>query len=524
MVTARAPALTEKRPTRGAGTPDRSFRWGARALRQQSVVAHRRGCATLGFSPSVWVREVAVTPKRALIVDDSKSARVVLSRLLEKHDLTVDMRDSAEAALQYLVDHRPDVIFMDHVMSGMDGLSAVQAIKNDPTTASIPIMMYTSQDGEVYAGEARASGAAGVLPKQMAASDIAEVLRQLQVLPDRRESAIPSAAATFDQLQLPAVGPTRGALDGVVVPEQPATADVALVPVTPPLSAAEVRAIVEPLLQEQGIELRRFVVASLDGVSARLVAELEERLRRAVGELNATIAKATEPLPLPEPPRPTGWIVLAVVSLLAAAALGALVWQAHSDLAAARAIPAPVVVERATPVAEVDAPAPAVIAPVPPVRVAPFPSQRLTVAYGDAPLGPARLTALGNWLGELEKQGFAGVVRVRLSAGQFCLTGNPGEGYVPAPGELPANRCDVVGNPADDAQRAAEREPVAFTALASSVRERSHGAIDLRLVWMNSSGTAGYPPANDSTAAQWNTAAQARNVVEFLADPRAVTP
>ena len=104
-----------------------------------------------------------MTPKRALIVDDSKSARVVLSRLLEKHDLTVDMRDSAEAALQYLRDHRPDVIFMDHVMSGMDGLSAVQAIKNDPTTASIPIMMYTSQDGEVYAGEARASGAAGVI-------------------------------------------------------------------------------------------------------------------------------------------------------------------------------------------------------------------------------------------------------------------------------------------------------------------------------------------------------------------------
>ena len=140
------------------------------------------------------------------------------------------------------------------------------------------------------------------------------------------------------------------------------------------------------------------------------------------------------------------------------------------------------------------------------------------------PLGPTRLTALGNWLGELEKQGFAGVVRVRLSAGQFCLTGNPGEGYVPAPGELPANRCDVVGNPADDAQRAVEREPVAFTALASSVRERSHGAIDLRLVWMNSTGTAGYPAANDSTAAQWNTVAQARNVVEFLADPRAVTP
>jgi CheY-like chemotaxis protein len=73
-----------------------------------------------------------VTSKRALIVDDSKSARVVLSRLLEKHDLAVETRDSAEAALEYLEQNRPDVIFMDHVMAGMDGLSAVQLIKKTP--------------------------------------------------------------------------------------------------------------------------------------------------------------------------------------------------------------------------------------------------------------------------------------------------------------------------------------------------------------------------------------------------------
>ena len=43
-----------------------------------------------------------VTAKRALIVDDSKSARVVLSRLLEKHNLEVETRESAEGALEYL--------------------------------------------------------------------------------------------------------------------------------------------------------------------------------------------------------------------------------------------------------------------------------------------------------------------------------------------------------------------------------------------------------------------------------------
>ena len=97
--------------------------------------------------------------KSALIVDDSKSARVVLKRMLEVHELDVDTAESAESALEYLNDHRPDVIFMDHMMPGMDGFEAVTAIKNNPDTATIPIMMYTSQQGELYVGQARALGA-----------------------------------------------------------------------------------------------------------------------------------------------------------------------------------------------------------------------------------------------------------------------------------------------------------------------------------------------------------------------------
>ena len=70
--------------------------------------------------------------KRALIVDDSKSARVVLSRMLQKYNIEVDTAESAETAIDYLVQNRPDVIFMDHLMPGMDGFQAVQAIKSDP--------------------------------------------------------------------------------------------------------------------------------------------------------------------------------------------------------------------------------------------------------------------------------------------------------------------------------------------------------------------------------------------------------
>ena len=130
--------------------------------------------------------------KRALVVDDSKSARVVLSRMLERYGILVDSADSAEAALEYLKDGRPDVIFMDHLMPGMDGLQAVREIKANPELASIPIMMYTSQEGEIYGGQARASGAVGVLPKSIRPIDVTKALYQLQLLPDRRDEE-PSA-------------------------------------------------------------------------------------------------------------------------------------------------------------------------------------------------------------------------------------------------------------------------------------------------------------------------------------------
>ena len=112
--------------------------------------------------------------------------------MLEKYDIDVDMAESAEQAIEYLKGNRPDAIFMDHLMPGMDGLQAVKAIKGNPQTAMIPIMMYTSQEGELYVGQARALGAMGVLPKQVRPVDVSKVLYELHLLPDRRDLAEPA--------------------------------------------------------------------------------------------------------------------------------------------------------------------------------------------------------------------------------------------------------------------------------------------------------------------------------------------
>jgi CheY-like chemotaxis protein len=86
-----------------------------------------------------------MTRYRALIVDDSKSARVSLAKLLEAHELAVEFAVTGEEALEFLKHQLVDVIFMDHTMPGMDGLEAVTAIKGNPRTAMIPVMMYTTK-------------------------------------------------------------------------------------------------------------------------------------------------------------------------------------------------------------------------------------------------------------------------------------------------------------------------------------------------------------------------------------------
>ncbi len=127
-----------------------------------------------------------MTVTRALIVDDSRTAQHRLKRLLSRYQLEVDTAISAEEALGYLSYKIPAVIFMDHHMEGMDGLEALKIIKANPSTATIPVIMYTSKgdSDDVYAGQAHALGALDTLSKNvMKPARVEEVLAKLNIMP-----------------------------------------------------------------------------------------------------------------------------------------------------------------------------------------------------------------------------------------------------------------------------------------------------------------------------------------------------
>jgi CheY-like chemotaxis protein len=475
-----------------------------------------------------------VSEKRALIVDDSKSARVVLSRLLEKYELAVDTRDNAEQALEYLKARRPDVIFMDHLMPGMDGLEAVQAIRRNPDTAAIPIMMYTSQEGEVYLGQARAFGATGVLPKRIGSTEVSQMLQDLQLLTPAGGPASETVAANASSASGPIIvtAPGSASEPASTAPAAavPAVADPVVVPAPRP-SAEEIGAALEPLLKQHSGELRRFVVASLESFAARVVTDTRELVRSTLPP--APVAAPVAAAPLPEPvapppaPRPGGWIAATLVAVVAAVLAAGFAWRAEQrlDEVLARLPASPSAASVPTPASAAEADAPAVAresgraagretrAAVPPAAES---LDVLPVPYGESPLTGPRLERLATLLGELERRGARGVVTISWHSGDYCLTGNPAEGYLLAPDAMPADRCDLVGNPHADALRPAQREPEAYDALVAATRARSNGALDVRVVEAGrNAGATPYPDAGSATAAQWNTAAAANQRLEI---------
>jgi CheY-like chemotaxis protein len=430
--------------------------------------------------------------KRALIVDDSKSARLFLARVLEKYDIDVDSAESAEAAIDYLTSNRPDVIFMDHLMPGMDGLQAVQHIKNDPRTATIPIMMYTSQEGELYLGQARALGAVGVLPKQIKPTDVSKVLYQLHLVPDRRSEG----QSSFK--------PVNVRLEG----EAPEASG-------PLLS----KPLTDSTLREHFADLRRALVAGIDTQTDRITSEVRALLLEALPQQAETAAPAAPEEPLRPPAAAPPWAWITACTALAIALLSTALWWRSVHLleglsAQLEQLRSPRVANLVPAFPAVPA-APAANAP-PPVAVEAKPIVVL-VPYGADALGGGRLEVIGKLLNRLAAEKRSASLEVRTYAGRFCLMGNGTDGYSLAPEEMLYSRCDVIGNPSDDALSPAQRTPLALANLIGDVRSSTNGAVGVRLAVGDPAQLAQpYPAlAADLTAGEWNRAAIANNRVEI---------
>ncbi len=415
--------------------------------------------------------------KSALVVDDSRVARHVLTNLLADHGIAADTAESAEAALEYLRQRRPDVIFMDHAMPGMDGFQALEAIKTNPATATIPVMMYTSMEGELYVGQARALGAFGVLPKALKPVEVEQVLKALNLIPGDRAHD----------------------------PDPP-------VPLSESTGGRRVQELLEELFHQQRSALRE---------------EIREGYERALASTQThlqTIAAPPASGPMREIFRPT--TVAAVVFGALAILFGYLYFnvtrllqettQRSSDLitssAQLSAANAQALGTR-TSLAATDPQA---------IELIEW-AANLDSGYGfdEIPLNEARAESLLHTIKYAASVGFDGRFLLRVHVGRFCMSFGPNAVAQLAPPALPATQCEQIGWLPSEAFARGRRQTLAFANAVVAATSGTRIRIETVSVGADEPAIA-YPTLTESlSAGEWNRIAASNQRIEIRLVPDA---
>ncbi len=81
-----------------------------------------------------------------LLVDDEDDILFILESVLQKNGFSVIRASSGEECLEILKTEKPDIIFMDIMMPGLNGWETARHIKTDPRTKDIPILIISVLD------------------------------------------------------------------------------------------------------------------------------------------------------------------------------------------------------------------------------------------------------------------------------------------------------------------------------------------------------------------------------------------
>lgn len=88
-------------------------------------------------------------PKHILVVDDEADLIELVSYNLKKEGFTVDSASGGETALTKMRKDKYDLVILDLMLPGIQGVELCRILRNDPRTAGLPIIMLTAKGEEV---------------------------------------------------------------------------------------------------------------------------------------------------------------------------------------------------------------------------------------------------------------------------------------------------------------------------------------------------------------------------------------
>lgn len=83
------------------------------------------------------------------MVDDEENIRILVRFNLEKSGYEVIEAGDGKEALRLVAAMRPEIVLLDLMLPGMDGLEVCRSLKSNPQTAALPIIMLTAKSDEI---------------------------------------------------------------------------------------------------------------------------------------------------------------------------------------------------------------------------------------------------------------------------------------------------------------------------------------------------------------------------------------
>lgn len=116
---------------------------------------------------------------RVLVVDDSATIRAVLGRMLEVDGYEVVRAADGESALEMAKAEPPAMIFLDIVLPGMNGFAVLRALRHDPATQHVPIVMISGNQQATEQFYVQRFGADDFISKPFGQAEVARSIDRL---------------------------------------------------------------------------------------------------------------------------------------------------------------------------------------------------------------------------------------------------------------------------------------------------------------------------------------------------------
>ena len=107
-----------------------------------------------------------------LVADDDPDIREMLAFRLERSGFRVSACADGPAALAAVADEVPDLVILDLNMPGMSGLDVCRALRRDPSSSAVPVVMLTARTQESDVEASFAAGADDYIPKPFSPREV----------------------------------------------------------------------------------------------------------------------------------------------------------------------------------------------------------------------------------------------------------------------------------------------------------------------------------------------------------------